>query len=110
MIYEVIHTMNRLAGSQPRRRHDGSSKRRSQEEEEEIIRVLAFDNSDLIDKFKQTLVGRMFHLDGRSVEALLKHMPRRRICDVEGLVRGTNLGNNKFLFDFDMEEDLEKVL
>lgn len=44
------------------------------------------------------------------MEALLKHMPRRRIWDVEGRVRGTNLGNNKFLFDFDMEEDLEKVL
>ncbi|KAL0899225.1 hypothetical protein Bca101_083186 [Brassica carinata] len=52
----------------------------------------------------------MFHSDGRSVEALLKHMPKRRIWDVEGRVRGTNLGNNKFHFDFDKEEDLLKVL
>ena len=85
-------------------------RRRIQEEEEEIIRVPAFDNSDLIEKFKLTLVGRMFHEDGRRVEALLKHMPKRRIWDVEGRVRGTNLGNNKFQFDFDKEEDLLKVL
>lgn len=84
-------------------------RKRIQEEEEEIIRVPAFDNSDLIEKFKLTLVGRMFHEDGRSVEALLKHMPKRRIWDVEGRVRGTNLGNNKFQFDFDKEEDLLKV-
>lgn len=84
--------------------------RRLEEEEEEIIRVPAFDNSDLIEKFKLTLVGRMFHSDGRSVEALLKHMPKRRIWDVEGRVRGMNLGNNKFQFDFEKEEDLLKVL
>ncbi|KAG2323621.1 hypothetical protein Bca52824_016834 [Brassica carinata] len=52
----------------------------------------------------------MFHPDGRSVDALLKHMPKRRIWDVEGRVHGTNLGNNKFLFDFEKDEDLEKVL
>ncbi|XP_013617434.1 PREDICTED: uncharacterized protein At4g02000-like [Brassica oleracea var. oleracea] len=85
-------------------------RRRTQEDEEEIIRVPAFDNSDLIAKFKRTLTGRLFHPDGRSVDALLKHMPKRRIWDVEGRVRGTNLGNNKFLFDFDKDEDLEKVL
>lgn len=84
--------------------------RRQEEDDEEIIRVPAFDNSDLIEKFKLTLVGRMFHSDGRSVQALLKHMPRWQIWDVEGRVRGTNLGNNKFQFDFDKEEDLQKVL
>ncbi|KAG2281719.1 hypothetical protein Bca52824_052939 [Brassica carinata] len=52
----------------------------------------------------------MFHVDGRSVKALLKHMPKRRIWDVEGRVRGANLGNNKFHFDFDREADLIKVL
>lgn len=52
----------------------------------------------------------MFHRDGRSVDALLTHMTKRRIWDVEGRVRGTNLENNKFQFDFDKEEDLQKVL
>lgn len=103
-------TMNRLAGSQARGRNERGTRYRSQVEEEEIIRVPAFDNSDLIEKFKRTLIGRMFHPDGRSVDALIKHMPKRRIWDVEGRVRGTNIGNNKFLFDFDKEEDMEKVL
>lgn len=84
--------------------------RRRIQDEAEIIKVPAFDYSDLIEKFKLTLVGRMFHKDGRSVDALLKHMPRRRIWDVEGRVRGTNVGNNKFQLDFDKEEDLQKVL
>ena len=102
--------MNRQFGSRAREDNDGQTRRRLKENEEKIIRVPAFDNSDLIAKFKQTLSGRMFHADGRSVEALLKHMPKRRIWDVEGRVRGTNLGNNKFHFDFDREEDLIKVL
>lgn len=102
--------MDRAMGNRGKRDNHRLARRRSQEEDEEIIRVPAFDNSDLIEKFKLTLVGRMFHADGRSVEALLKHMPKRRIWDVEGRVRGTNLGNNKFQFDFDKEEDLLKVL
>lgn len=102
--------MNRMVESRHRGDNPRYIRRRVQKKEEEIIRVPAFDNSDLIAKFKLTLVGRMFHSDGRSVEALLKHMPKRRIWDVEGRVRGTNLGNNKFQFDFDKEEDLQKVL
>ena len=43
------------------------------------------------------------------VEALLKHMPKRRIWDVEGRVRGKKLGDNKFQFEFDKEEDMMKV-
>lgn len=85
-------------------------RKRGQQNNEEIIKVPVFDYTDLIEKFKLSLVGRMFHHDGRSVDALLKHMSRRRIWDVEGRVRGTNLGNNKFQFDFDKEEDLQKVL
>lgn len=40
------------------------------------------------------------------MDALLKHMQRRCIWDVEGRVRGTN----KFQLDFEKEEDLQKVL
>ncbi|KAF8094888.1 LOW QUALITY PROTEIN: hypothetical protein N665_0350s0003 [Sinapis alba] len=71
-------------------------RRLQQEEQEEIVKVPAFYNSDLIEKFKLTLVGRMFHSDGRSVEAHLKHMPKQR--------------ENKFQFDFDNEDDLIRVL
>ena len=102
--------MQRALGSTGKGGSSSTMKRGRREDNEEIIRVPAFDNSDLIEKFKLTLVGRMFHSDGRSVEALLKHMPKRRIWDVEGRVKGTNLGNDKFQFDFDKEEDLLKVL
>lgn len=80
------------------------------QEDEEIIKVPPFDFTDLVEKYKLSLVGRMFHQDGRSVDALINHMPKCRIWDVEGRVRGKNLGNNKFQFDFDKEEDLQKVL
>ena len=102
--------MNRQVESRARGASEIVRRRTQENDEEEIIRVPTFDNSDLIAKFKQTLIGRMFHPDGRSVEALLKHMPKRRTWDVEGRVRGTNLGNNRFHFDFDKEEDLIKVL
>lgn len=84
--------------------------RRRSRDEEDIIKVPEFDYTDLLEKYKLSLVGKMFHQDGRSVDALIKHMPKRRIWDVEGRVRGSNLGNNKFQFDFDKEEDLLKVL
>ncbi|KAL0815424.1 hypothetical protein Bca101_071868 [Brassica carinata] len=102
--------MSRQLGSRARRDIDTTVRRRLQENEEEIIRVPVFDNSDLIAKFKHTLIGWMFHSDGRRVESLMKHMPKRQICDVEGRVRGKNLGNNRFHFDFDKEEDLIKAL
>ncbi|KAG2331506.1 hypothetical protein Bca52824_002686 [Brassica carinata] len=84
--------------------------RRRQKKDDDIIPIPEFDYSDLIEKYKLTLVGRMFHIDGRSVDALIKHMPKRHIWGVEGKVRGTNLGNNKFQFDFNSEQDLQKVL
>ncbi|KAG2245196.1 hypothetical protein Bca52824_092955 [Brassica carinata] len=37
-------------------------------------------------------------------------LPRARIWNVEGRARGTNLGNGRFKFDFDKEEDLKMVL
>ncbi|KAG2272569.1 hypothetical protein Bca52824_067124 [Brassica carinata] len=102
--------MNRSSGY--REKGDGSKtgRRRLDKKEDEIIPIPEFDYSDLIDKYKLSLVGRMFHIYGRSVDALIKHMPKRHIWDVEGKVRGTNLGNNKFQFDFDCEQDLQKVL
>ncbi|KAH0903592.1 LOW QUALITY PROTEIN: hypothetical protein HID58_043095, partial [Brassica napus] len=48
-----------MSRSRVRRDNDMTMRRRIQENEEEIIRVPAFDNSDLIDKFKQTLIGRI---------------------------------------------------
>lgn len=109
IVQASIDKMYRMRNDRSRAESSHHSRRRSKDDEE-IIKVPDFDFTDLIEKHKLSLVGRMFHQDGRSVEALLKHMPRRRIWDVEGRVRGINLGNNKFQFDFDKEEDLQKVL
>ncbi|KAG7560349.1 hypothetical protein ISN45_Aa05g018880 [Arabidopsis thaliana x Arabidopsis arenosa] len=57
-----------------------------------------------------TLIGRVFHAGGRSMEAFLAFMPSAGIWDIEGRVRGFDLGNGKFHFNFETEEDLRKVL
>lgn len=44
------------------------------------------------------------------MEAFLAFMPSSRIWDVEGRVRGFNLGNGRFHFNFETEQDLHKVL
>lgn len=80
------------------------------EEEDEIIQIPACDLSAVAERFKRTLIGRVLHRGGRSVEALISHLPRARIWNVEGRVRGTNLGNGRCQFDFDREEDLQMVL
>lgn len=67
------------------------------------------DNSHLIARFSKSLVGRL-NADVRSVEALLAVLPKPKIWDVEGRVRGMNLGNSRFQFDFNTQADLLKVL
>lgn len=44
------------------------------------------------------------------MDAMIGFLPRARIWNVEGRVRGVNLGNGRFQFDFDKEEDLIMVL
>lgn len=82
----------------------------SHEEEDEVINLPQVDNSHLIARFSRSLVGRLLNADGRSIEALLTVLPRPKIWDVEGRVRGIDLGNSRFQFDFNTEVDLLKVL
>ncbi|KAG2246934.1 hypothetical protein Bca4012_090102 [Brassica carinata] len=78
--------------------------------EEEIIRIPACDLTAASERFKRTLIGRVLHRRGRSVEAMIALLPRARIWNVEGRAREVNLGNGRFRFDFDKEEDLNMVL
>ncbi|KAL0657150.1 hypothetical protein Bca4012_077734 [Brassica carinata] len=78
--------------------------------EEEIIRIPECDLTEVSERFKLTLIGRVLHNGGRSIEAMISLLPRARIWNVEGRARGTNLGNGRFQFDFDKEEDLNMVL
>lgn len=91
--------------------NSASSLNQHQEEEDEDLVILPdVDNSELIAQFKLSLVGRLFNRDRRSVEALISLLPRPSIWDVEGRVRGLDLGNHRFQFDFECEADLLKVL
>lgn len=80
------------------------------EEEDEVVILPHVDNSALIDRYKLSLVGRMFHRDGRSVETAIALLPKENIWNVAGRVRGIPLGNSRFQFDFDSERDLQKIL
>ncbi|XP_048605824.1 uncharacterized protein LOC125583232 [Brassica napus] len=95
-----------------RRRGSSSSqaKRRIDVEEDEIIRLPACDLEAAAERFKLTLIGRVFQVKSRSIDAMINLLPKPRIWNVEGKVRGNNLGDGRFQFDFDKEEDLLKVL
>ncbi|CAH2079671.1 unnamed protein product [Thlaspi arvense] len=95
-----------------RRRSKGTAqtRRRLEFSEDDIIKIPGCDLVAVIERFKRTIIGRMFYRDGRSMEALLTQLPSARIWDMEGRVKGTNLSNGRFQFDIDKEEDLVKVL
>lgn len=80
------------------------------QDEDEVIILPPVDNSELVAQFRRSLVGRIFHQDGRSIEALIAFMHKPHIWDAEGRVRGLSLGNSRFQFDFDSEADIVKVL
>ncbi|KAG2300073.1 hypothetical protein Bca52824_036545 [Brassica carinata] len=88
----------------------GNSTQEQTEDDDDLVILPNVDNSELIAQFKQSLVGRIFNTERRSVEALLSILPRPNVWDVEGRVRGLDLGNHRFQFDFDSEADLVKLL
>ncbi|KAG2304581.1 hypothetical protein Bca52824_033232 [Brassica carinata] len=101
-----------LASSQGDRIQGSSSNQvvhRLDVEEDEIIKLPACDLEAAAEQFKLTLIGRVFQLKSRSIDALINLLPKPRIWNVEGRVRGTNLGNGRFQFDFDNEQDLQAV-
>lgn len=78
--------------------------------EDDIIRIPDCDMTAATEKFKRTLIGRMFYTEGRSIDAVISLLPKVNIWDVEGRVQGINLGNGRFQFNFDKDEDMKKVL
>lgn len=100
-----LHTM-----SKPNNNVNLLSTQPLEDEDDDLVILPDVDNSELIARFKLSLVGRLFNKERRSVEALISLLPRPSIWDVEGRVRGVDLGNHRFQFDFDSEEDLKKVL
>lgn len=80
------------------------------EEEDDLVILPQVDNSALIARYQRSLVGRMFHNDGRNIETVIALLPKENIWNVAGRVRGIPLGNSRFQFDFDSERDLQKIL
>ncbi|KAG2273977.1 hypothetical protein Bca52824_056532 [Brassica carinata] len=69
------------------------------QEDDDLVILLVVDNSELIARFKLSLVGRLFNRERHSVESLIALLPRP-----------IDLGNQIFQFDFDSEDDFQKVL
>lgn len=101
-----------MSKSTNRMGRDGSSSyaKEGRALEEEIIKIPDCDMTEMAERFKLTLIGRVLHHGSRSIEALITQLPMPRIWNVEGRVRGRNLGNGRFQFDFDNEKDLQMVL
>ncbi|CAL9222735.1 unnamed protein product, partial [Arabidopsis halleri] len=76
----------------------------------DVVVLPQVDNSALLARLQLSLVGRMFHLGGRSIEALVSLLPKEHIWDVEGKVRGVSLGGSRFQFFFESEADIQKIL
>lgn len=92
------------------RNGDSSNVWRKLESEDEIIQIPDCNLDAVTERFRMTLIGRVFNLQGQSIDALIHLLPRNRIWNVEGRVCGLNLGNGSFHFDFDNETYLLSVL
>ncbi|XP_024009428.1 uncharacterized protein LOC112084510 [Eutrema salsugineum] len=72
------------------------------------ITVPHFDNSELIQGYSKTLIGRCKNLPMQDMKMLLHMLPH--IWKIEDRVAGADLGLGKFQFDFDREEDIAEVM
>lgn len=70
-------------------------KHTTRDTEDELIIIPPVRASDLLFRFQKTLIGRIFH-EGRSMSAILGFLPRPQIWDIEGRVRGYDLGKGRF--------------
>lgn len=72
------------------------------------IKIPHFDNSALIAGYSKTVIGRCMNPRKQDMKTLLFMFPR--IWQLEGRVVGADLGQGRFQFDFENEEDLVEIL
>ncbi|KAG2323147.1 hypothetical protein Bca52824_016360 [Brassica carinata] len=72
------------------------------------ITVPPFDNSELIQSYDKTLIGKCMNPSEQDVKALIIMLPK--IWKMEDRVAGADLGLGRFQFDFNTEEEIEEVL
>lgn len=72
------------------------------------IRAPSLDNTALIKANELTLIGRITNPLEQKISALIPALPRK--WNLTGRTFGSDLGNSCFLFRFEKEEDLRRVL
>ncbi|CAA7032635.1 unnamed protein product [Microthlaspi erraticum] len=72
------------------------------------VKLPDFDDSELIQGYSKTLIGRCMNPQRQDVKALIIIFPR--IWKMENRVTGADLGLGRFQFDFDEEADIIEVL
>lgn len=72
------------------------------------VRIPEADNSALIEANRISLIGRLTNPDVQRTKAVVEYMPQ--LWNLVGRVRGRVIGNERFQFLFDSEEDLKQVL
>ncbi|KAJ4909275.1 Uncharacterized protein Rs2_03896 [Raphanus sativus] len=72
------------------------------------IRAPSFDNSALIQRNQQTLIGRLTNPRYQSIPQILEELPRS--WTLKGVASGSDLGHDRFQFRFDREDDILSVL
>lgn len=94
------------------RSRSGGPVRRSllREVEEQPVRLPPVNKALMQERFKKTLIGRLFCKEYMSIAGIIAILPKPHIWNIEGRARGFNLGNDRFQFDFDSEDDLVRVL
>ena len=75
-----------------RKGESSNGPRRPRNFEDDNIHIPDFDINDVTERFRLTLIGRVFNLRGRSIDALINLLPRSRIWNVEGESEDSTLG------------------
>lgn len=78
------------------------------EDDDDPIDIPEQDTSHLIQGYGLSLIGKVLNPKKQDVEKLIAYMPQQ--WGLEGKISANDLGNGKFLFNFESEEDLQSVL
>ena len=78
------------------------------EDDDEPIMLEEQDDSHTIRKFRMSLIGKFLNPKSQNVEKLLQFMPTQ--WKMEDRITANDLGNEKFLFNFSSEDDIQEVL
>ena len=80
----------------------------NQDDNDETIVLLDQADDNLIKDNSLSLIGKILNPKKQNVEHLIVAMPKQ--CGMSDKISACDLGNGRFLFNFDKEEDLNFVL